>query len=75
MAQSVKRPTVDFGSGCDLMVREFKPCIRLRAGSVEPAWDSLSPSFSAPPPLALYLSNEIKKNLLGQLVQTLKELD
>ena len=56
VAQSVKRPTLGFGSGHDLAVREFKPCIRLHAGDVEPAWDSLSPSLSGPPPLALSLS-------------------
>ena len=33
MAQSVKRLTLDFGSGCDLMVREFEPCVGLRAGT------------------------------------------
>ena len=47
MAQSVKRLTLDFGSGHDLTVRG--PCLRLCANSVEPAWDSLSVSFSAPP--------------------------
>ena len=45
VAQLVKRPTLDFGSGYDLMVWEFEPCIGLRAGSVEPAWDSLSLSL------------------------------
>ena len=29
MAQSVKRPTLDFGSGHDLAVRGIEPCIRL----------------------------------------------
>ena len=56
MAQSVKRPTLDFGSGRDLAVGEFKPCVRLCADSSEPASDSLSPSLSAPPLLALFLS-------------------
>ena len=49
MAESVKRHTLDFGSGHDLTVREVKPRVRLCADSVEPAWDSLSPSLSAPP--------------------------
>ena len=31
MAQSVKRPTLSFGSGHDLKVHEFKPHIRLYA--------------------------------------------
>ena len=53
MAQSVKHLTLDFNSGHDLMVCEFKAHIRLHADSTEPAWDLLSPSLSAPPPLAL----------------------
>ena len=40
-----------FGSGHDLMVRKFKPCIGLCSISAEPALDALSPSLSAPPPL------------------------
>ena len=55
MAQLVKRPTLDFGSGHDLMVHEFQPRCQLSAG-VEPAWDSLSPSLPAPPLLARSLS-------------------
>ena len=50
-AQSVKCPTLDFGSGQDLTV-----CADLCTDSIEAAWDSLSPSLSAPPPLALCLS-------------------
>ena len=53
MAQSVKGPTLDFGSGHDLRVPEFKPRVGLCADSVEPAWDSLSPSLSLPTPLTL----------------------
>ena len=34
MAQSVKRPTLAFGSGPDLMVCEFKPHVGLCADSV-----------------------------------------
>ena len=49
MAQSVKRPTLDFHSGHDLMVGEFKALMGLGADSLEPAWDSLLPSLSAPP--------------------------
>ena len=56
MAQTVKRPTLDFDSGHDLTVLEFEPHVGLRAGdSVEPARDSLSPSFLCPSP-ALSLS-------------------
>ena len=51
MAQSVKHPTLDLGSE-HLMVREMEPRIGLCAGSAEPPWDYLSPSLSAPLPLA-----------------------
>ena len=56
MAQLVKRLTLDFGSGHDLMVCELEPCIGLHADNTEPAWDSLSPSLPAPPPVTLMLS-------------------
>ena len=42
VTQSVKHPTLDLGSGHDLTVCEFEPCVRHRADSVKPAWDSLS---------------------------------
>ena len=47
MAQSVKRPTLDFGSGHDLTVREFQSCVGLCADSGE------SPTVL--PPLTLSL--------------------
>ena len=37
MAQSVKRLTLDFGSGHDLVVPEIKPCVQLCTDSAEPA--------------------------------------
>ena len=40
MVQLVKRPTLDFSSGHDLMVHEFKPCVAVSAESV---WDSFLP--------------------------------
>ena len=40
----------DFGSGHDLVVREFEPRVGLAAVSTEPASDLLSPLLSAPPP-------------------------
>ena len=61
VAQSVECLTLDFSSGHDLMVGEFKAHIRLCTDSAEPAWDSLSPSLSAPPLLALSLSLKIHK--------------
>ena len=55
MAQLVKCPALDFGSGYGLRVHEFKLSVGLHANSVEPARDSLSPSLSAPPLLAFSL--------------------
>ena len=45
MAQLVKHPTLDFGSGRDLTVREIEPQAGLCADSAELAWDSLSPAL------------------------------
>ena len=56
VAQSLKHLTLDLSSGLDFAVREMNPCIGLCADSMEPAWDSPSPSLSAPPPLMLSLS-------------------
>ena len=53
MAQSVKLPTLDFSSGHDLMVPEIEPRVGLCADSVEPGWDSVSLSLSAPPLFSL----------------------
>ena len=77
MAQLVKRLTLDFSSGHDLMVCEIEPPIG--ADSVEPAWDSLSLRLSLPFPCsrvrvcarALSLSNKyikIKKLTLEELL-------
>ena len=52
MAQTVKCPTLDFGSGHDLIVRGFEPHVGLCTDSEESAWDSLSPSL--PPPACAY---------------------
>ena len=58
VAQLVKYLTLDFGSGYDLSIREFKPQVQLFADSEESASDSLSPSLSlsAPPSRELSLS-------------------
>ena len=61
VAQSIKRLTFDFGSDHDLMVHEFEPCVVLCANSVKPAWDPLSSSSSAPPPLKNKQTNKLKK--------------
>ena len=55
MAQPVRRPTLDFGSGHDLTARGFEPRIGFCTDRAEPAWDPLSPSLSAPPLLVLAL--------------------
>ena len=64
MAQSVKRPTLDFGSCHDLMIREFKPHIGLCVDSVDPGCgsNSLSLSLSAPPTCVLSLSLSLQIN-------------
>ena len=49
MAESVKRPDLDFGSDHDLTVHELEPHTGLRTDSTEPAWDFLSPSLSVCP--------------------------
>ena len=48
VAQSVRHITLDFGSGHDLMVRQFKPLMGLF--TAEATWDSLSPSLTLPCP-------------------------
>ena len=53
VAQSVKRPTLGFGSGHDLMVRKFEPRIGLCADSEKPDWDSLSLCLSPAHTLSL----------------------
>ena len=64
VAQSVKHQTLDFHSGHNLTVCEFKPCIGLHVGSAEHVWDSLSLSLSlslsAPLLLVLCLSLSFK---------------
>ena len=62
MAQLVERPTLDFDSGHDLTGGGFKPYVRLRADSAEPAWDSRSLPLSLS--LLHALSDKHKKNKL-----------
>ena len=65
MVQSVKCPTLDFGSGHYLMVGEIEPHVRLCADGVESVWDSLFLSLCLAPtqahPLFLSLSLKINK--------------
>ena len=53
VAHSVECWIPDFGSGHDLTVCGIEPCIGLHADNVEAAWDSLSPTLSAPPHLCV----------------------
>ena len=63
VGQSVKTPTLDFGSGHDLIVCGIDLCIRLCADNVEPAWDF--PFFSSLcAPSLLELSLKINKYTL-----------
>ena len=55
LAQSVKRPTLGFGSGHDLTVCEFELRNGLCVDSAGPAWDSLSLPLYPFPALALSL--------------------
>ena len=57
MAQLVRHPTVEYGSGHDLMVRGFEPRVWLLTDSMEPSWDSLCASSS----FFLFLSLKINK--------------
>ena len=61
MGSAVKHPTLGFRSGHDLTVHEFDPQVGLYADTVEPVSDSVSPSLSAPFPLAVYLSLKNKQ--------------
>ena len=49
MAQLVKHPTLDFGSGHDLMVHEIEPRMGHCADRTKATWDSPSFSLSAHP--------------------------
>ena len=59
---SVKCLTLDFSSGHDLTVHEFKPRIVLYTDSADPAWESLSLPLSPPLPHLLSLSLSLKIN-------------
>ena len=70
MAQSVKHPTLDFGSGHDLTVGKTEHCVWFCTDSVEPAWVSLSLSL----PLSLImLSLALSQNKLINLKKMMRE--
>ena len=62
VAQSVECLTLGFGSGHDLTVHGFEPPHQALCGSTEPAWNSLSPSLSIPPPLMCTLTLHLNKH-------------
>ena len=66
MAQWVKRPILDFGSGLDLMVVRLSP-VSDSVLSVDPAWDSLSPSLCPSPACAHSLSHTLLLPLSKQI--------
>ena len=61
MAELVEDLTFDFGSGHDFTVCGIELCIELWAGSVKPAWDSLSPSLCTSPTHTVSVSLKINK--------------
>ena len=61
MAQSDKRPTLDFGSGHVLTACEIEPCVGLRADCGACLGFSLFPS--SPPLLVLSLSLSLSKQI------------
>ena len=61
VARSIKWATLGFGSGHDLRVLEFRPCVGLSADSMEPAWDSLSLFLCCSPSLPLKINKKRKE--------------
>ena len=60
VAQLIKRQTLDFSSGPDLTVREFKPHMGRCTDSEVPAWGSLSLPLCPLLVLSLFLSLSLK---------------
>ena len=71
VAQLVKCPAFDLGSGHDLMVYKIEPRVGLCTDSMEPAWDSLSLPLSLSFPLSFSLSLCLS---LSISIKTLKRL-
>ena len=76
MVQLVKHPTLDFGSGHDLMVLRLSPVSGSTLG-VELGEDFLSHSLSASPllmlSLSLFLSNKDFKKIKGVFKRLIKQ--
>ena len=61
VAQSIKHPSLDFGSGHDLTIHGIEPCLGLGADSAESASLSLSLCLSLPLPNSLFFSLKVNK--------------
>ena len=71
----MKRPTLGFGSGPDPTVREFESPVGLRAGGVEPAWDSLSLLPSLPLTHTLSLSQNKISPIISYIQNALHHVE
>ena len=75
VAQSVKHPTLDFASGDDFIVPEFKLCLGLHTDSVEACLgSSLCPPLSALPPGMCAFSLSLKTNKVKKKIKRKKVL-
>ena len=63
MTQLIECPTLDLGSGHDLIIGEIELHVGLCADNAEPAWDALSPSLSLPLLYLLFLSLSLSLSL------------
>ena len=72
MVQSLNHPTLNPGSGHDLMVCETEPCNGLCVDSLEPAWDFFPPPLSLPLPHSLMCALSLSLSL-SKLVNIKKE--
>ena len=70
VAQSVKHLTLDLSSDHDLRVHGIEPHVGLCAHSVQPAWDSLSPSLCPSAPLTIHKLKKKKLNVTRPLSLT-----
>ena len=61
VAQLAKCPTLNNGSGHNLMNREIELHIGLCTDRIEPAWDFLSPLFALPSASSCSLSPSLSK--------------
>ena len=74
VVRSVKRPTLNFGSGHDLVAREIETQAGLCTDRVEPAWDSLSPFPSLPHPHPLTNNSALKTRQIGSNPKALQHI-